>query len=197
MQTLITGNITNLVIGSFINHNHPLLDGGDKIVKRNAKGQFKRIRKTFLLDNFDDGYIDADGRFRVYYPNHPRAYDEGYILRSIIAYELYHNIKVPKTMAIHHIDGNRLNDSKENLLMMLFSQHSTFHNAKNRKKSLMERVCNHCKKKFYINRWRLKEKSRGKYCSQKCYHSHKRTKKHRNNISMGLKKAYKEGRRGG
>ena len=44
-----------------------------KHISRNNKGMFVRIVQEWSLDNFDSGYKDGDGRFRVYSPNHPRA----------------------------------------------------------------------------------------------------------------------------
>ena len=120
----------------------------------------------------------------VYSPNHPRANIEGQIFRSIVAYELYHNIQVPITMVIHHIDKNRLNDSKENLQILPFGQHSSLHNKSLREKSLTLRWCKQCGKMFMINRWRLKEESRGTFCSLECYHKYPRSKTYRQVISQ-------------
>ena len=157
---------------------------------RNINGTFKRIIKPFSLENFNDGWIDNKGRFRVYLPNHPRAYPSGYVLRSIIAYELYHGVEVPPNMDIHHIDKNRLNDSKENLEMMRHREHSILSNLY--KKNEVIRICKHCGKEFKIKKWRLKNPRRGQFCSLKCYHSQKRSISHRKNISEGLKKSHKK-----
>lgn len=169
----------------------------DKLVnyvkKRNLDGTFKRLRKRFSLENFNDGYVDNRGRFRVWLPEHPRAYEGGYVLRAIVAYELYHNIQVPKESDIHHIDGKRLNDSRENLEMMSHREHAILSNA-HRIIDII-RTCKYCRTEFKIKRWRLKDPSRGQYCSQKCYHAQERGNSHRKNISEGLKKAYREGRR--
>ena len=180
-----------LVIGGFIKEGHQL----QEMKERNIDGTFKRIRTPFSLDNFNDGYIDADGRKRVFMPNHPRASKEGYILRAIVAYELYHNVSVPKNMVIHHIDGNRLNDSEDNLIMMLFGQHTSFHNKSRKNASLTPRQCKQCKKEFLINKWRLKDLTRGQFCSQKCYINHPKSEEHKQHISQGMINAYKEGRR--
>jgi len=162
---------------------------------RNTNGTFKRIRKHFSLKNFNDGYIDNKGRFRVWLPEHPRAYENGYVLRAILAYELYNNIIVPANMDIHHKDGKRLNDSKENLIMLSHSQHSHLSNPK--RETMTMKICENCGKEFLIKKWRLKltDSNRGRFCSQKCYHQCERTKEHRKNISGGLKRAYREGRR--
>lgn len=160
----------------------------------NKKGQYIRIRKPFSLENFNDGYIDrSTGRFRVYSPRHLRANKEGYVYRAIVAYELYHNIKVPRSKAIHHIDGNRLNDSKENLKMLTHHEHAILHNLDT--DAHIEKICRNCGNKFVIERWRLKDPSRGRFCSQKCYQEKERSIDHKKHISDGLKKAYSEGRR--
>lgn len=164
------------------------------IPTHNNDGTFTRIRKPFSLGNFNDGYVDNRGRFRVWYPNHPRRYNEGYILRSIVAYELYHCVVVKPYEDIHHIDGNRLNDSRDNLTLLSHSDHSILHNIKEK----VKKICEHCGKTmlFRPSRLRDKESRRGRFCSQKCYHEQERTLEHRMNISKGLKTAYKEGRRG-
>jgi len=167
--------------------------------ERNGNGTFKRTHNTFSLDNFEDGYIDVDGRFRVYLPNNPRSNAGGYAYRSIVAYELYHGIQVPETMAIHHIDGNRVNDSKENLVMLLFSQHSSLHNKPRTEESLVPRQCKHCGKTFFINRYRLNEgikegRLRGQFCTLKCYYKHPHSEIHNQNIAKGLKRFRDEGR---
>jgi len=45
---------------------------------RGRDGKFERVHQRWSLDNFDDGYVDGDGRFRVYLPEHPRAAKNGY-----------------------------------------------------------------------------------------------------------------------
>ena len=157
---------------------------------RNLDGTYKQIRKPFSLDNFDDGYVDNRGRFKVWLPDHPRASKGGYISRSIVAYEAYHKIMVPANMDIHHKDGNKLNDSKENLEMMTHGEHTITHCRIPR----ITRICKKCGKEFLIERWRLKDPSRGKYCSQKCYHAHERSDLHKNRISEGMKKAHRKKR---
>ena len=160
--------------------------------QRNINGTFKRIRKLFSLDNFNDGYVDNRGRFRVWLPDHPRAYNSGYIFRSIVAYEMYHDVKVPPEMDIHHKDNNILNDSKENLVMIPHSVHKTkYHTGR----GWVDKICQYCGETFKIERWRLKEPTRGKFCSQKCYKQKGFSEAHKLNIGKGLKKAYAENRR--
>lgn len=145
---------------------------------RNSNGTFQQLLKPFSLDNFDDGWVDSDGRFRVYFPEHPRASETGHILRAIVAYELYHGVTIPKTMCIHHVDDNRLNDSKENLRLMLFGQHTSFHNEPRKVASLIPRKCKQCGEIFTINKWRLKDPKRGKFCNRKCFYAFQRNQRY-------------------
>ena len=137
---------------------------------RESDGRFSRVHHAFSLDNFDDGYIDSAGRFRVYCPGHERSYSEGYMLRSVVAYELYHGVKVPRNMDIHHVDGNRLNDSDENLVLLTHEAHTELIN--NPRKKDIPRTCIRCGNGFTIKPWRLNQDSyRGKYCSRFCYNN--------------------------
>lgn len=137
--------------------------------QHNSNGTFKRTRKEWSLDNFDDGYVDSRGRFRVWSPNNIRSYKGGYILRSIVAYEKYHKASVPIGYEIHHKDRNRINDSLDNLQMLSKEEHAAIHYKERTVE--VERFCTKCKKSFLIRKWRLNDKSRGKYCSQSCYNS--------------------------
>jgi len=150
----------------------------NKMMKANIQirhdTQFKQKRREFSLDNFNDGYIDNHGRFRVWKPEHERAYNEGYILRAIVAYEEYNNEIVTKDYDIHHIDGNKLNDKKENLMKIKHGKHTTLHSYK--KETHIKRICKTCGNEFEIEKWRLNDNTkRGKYCSTTCLHNRRKT----------------------
>lgn len=168
---VVTGGSEFIVMP--ISDNHQLL-----IMQRNTNGTFKQIRKPFSLDNFNDGYVDNRGRFRVWLPNHPRVYAEGYVLRAIVAYELYHNVTIPEGMDVHHKDHNKLNDSIENLVLFEHHQHSIMHNPIEE----VIRTCVDCGKDFTIKKWRLKDPKRGKFCNQICYRSYRKQKKEGDNF---------------
>jgi len=139
---------------------------------RDNMGRFTRVHKSWSLERFDDGYIDADGRFRVYYPNHPRAYKGGYVLRAIVAYETYHGTSVPPDMDIHHIDGNRLKDTEENLEMIPHGFHAKLSNLRKSTEGRVKRICENCNKSFTRPKNRIR--GAGKFCSLSCYHSYRR-----------------------
>jgi len=167
-----------------------------EILEHEVNGDFKRVRRLWSIDNFNDGYVDNRGRFRVWVPNHPRAYNEGYIFRSIVAYETYHDVIISKEYDVHHIDGDKLNDSKENLEIMLHGKHSILHNIN--PNLYVIRICENCKKEFKIKWFKLKDTSgcqrRGRFCSQKCYHLYPKSQESGLKTSKSLKLAYSENR---
>jgi hypothetical protein len=157
---------------------------------RNLNGTFKRQHHQWSLKNFNDGFVDVHERFKVYYPKHPRASKLGYVYRSILVYETYHHITVPLGMEIHHSDGNTLNDSIENLILLTNSQHQKEHARLDGNR--IAQICEHCGLAFEITAHKLNETdcNRGRFCSQKCYHNHPRSESHLKNISDGLRRAH-------
>ena len=70
----------------------------------------------------------ARGYILVYCPSHPFATRDGYVFEHILAYEKYHNCIVDrKQFVIHHINGNKEDNSKENLLLMTNKEHMILH----------------------------------------------------------------------
>lgn len=113
-------------------------------------------------------YIDGDGRMRVWVPNHPRSYSDGYLLRNIVHWEYYNGQRVPEGYDIHHKDHNRLNDSKENLELIEHRKHAHLHNPKDRPIF----TCPVCGCKFERLRHRIRYENL--FCSQECYNEYRR-----------------------
>ena len=163
-------------------------------IKRNDKGQFEHSQKLWnLFENFEEGYIDNRGRFRVYLPSCPYQLSEGYVLRSYAVLWSF-NIKIPKGYNIHHIDKNKLNDAFFNLLVLSHSNHSKLHN-KERINNIVC-ICKTCKKEFLIAYGKLHEKNtnRGQFCSLKCYHKYPKSEKTKEKIGDAIEKFHKEGK---
>lgn len=148
-----------------------------------------RTRRLWSLSNFDDGFIDNRGRFRVWMPDHPRAYDGGYILRAIVAYEAYHGDKVTPDFAIHHKNGDTIDDSKENLEKIKFGEHTAMHNDARR----VPFTCKKCRKEFKLPVYRAKVEGRGQFCSQECYINFPKSDDFKNKVSQRMKLAHKRG----
>jgi len=164
------------------------------MLTREKDGKFLRTRKPWSLNNFSDGYADSTGRVRVYSPGHHRASKEGYVLRSLIAWETYHNKQILEGFQIHHVNKIKSDDSEKNLMLVTSKEHGSYHATGITK---TEKTCIECNQKFLIGSWRLKnkEENRGSFCSQKCFHNHPRKESHKVAISFGLLNAYATGRR--
>ena len=56
------------------------------------------------------------------------ANSDGRVLLHILKYCEYNNLtEIPDYMVVHHVDGNKLNNSKENLVLMSIGQHMKHH----------------------------------------------------------------------
>lgn len=162
------------------------------------KGRYIRTRMLWDGSNWNDGYLNNRGRFLVYRPDFPEAYESGYALRYRVVWWLSNGLP-PKGQNVHHINHIKTDDRLENLTLMEHGAHTRYHCEKK-----LTLICDQCKKEFKICQWRidqrLKEKSHVRFCSQTCSFLHrklnKRSIEHRKNISEGLRKAYRDGRRG-
>lgn len=124
----------------------------------------------------------------------PGSHKSRYALRSRVVWWLRTGEAIiGGDVDIHHKNENKIDDRFSNLKKLDHAEHSKLHNPYGSK--LKTRICKHCGDAFHIDSWRLKDKSRGRFCSQRCYHNTIRTFSHKAAISKGLKQAYMEGRR--
>lgn len=147
--------------------NHPRWQSGPTVTSFQRKHQF------WTPENWNDGQIDGKGYFRVYRPDYPRHYSEGYAKRYHIVWWLETNRIVPNGYALHHKDRNKLNDKFDNLELIEHGQHSREHNKTRVEAARIICYCRRCNKSFFLTRSRASDGKygRGKYCSQKCYHA--------------------------
>lgn len=155
---------------------------------KNALGRFIRTRRLWRPENWDNGYIDSRGYFRVYRPDYPGCWNGGYAKRAVVVYWLVTGHVVAPDENVHHRNGNRMDDRFENLRLLLHRDHACFHNPK---ESIL--TCQFCGRRF--NRPRGKSSVKIRFCSQRCYHASPRSEEHKQNIRLGLCRAYAEGRK--
>ncbi|MBR1728432.1 MAG: HNH endonuclease [Selenomonadaceae bacterium] len=74
----------------------------------------------------------------------------------------YHNGEIPQNYHIHHIDGNKDNNSIENLLLLTIAEHTKLHHQVS--KTL--HICEYCGNEF----WAYTNQKR--FCSHACYQKH-------------------------
>lgn len=131
--------------------------------------RFVRARSApWTPDDWDDGYVDNRGRFRVYRPDYPRAYALGYALRAHVVWWLAHGEVHPQGTNLHHRNENRTDDRIENLEVLSHGEHTRRHSIG----PPMILTCHRCHNRFTREIWRLKsrarEGSRKTYCSPAC-----------------------------
>ena len=163
--------------------------------KRDKKtGRYVRTATMWTERDWDSGYVDNKGRFRIYRPDYPRAYHEGYALRAHVVWWLHTGEVHPTGTNLHHRDKDKLNDVFANLECKDARQHTIDHLQR-----LHEFTCGYCGNKFYVTGRELgRRTSEGKlpkFCSLKCYHLLPRSKEHNKAIADGLRRARTEGRR--
>jgi len=68
--------------------------------------------------------------FAIRIPSHPRSHTNGYVYEHILIAEKKIGRKLKQGEVVHHIDGNRLNNDPNNLLVMMLGEHFRYHNTK-------------------------------------------------------------------
>lgn len=149
-------------------------------------GTFAREVMPWIPDNWDSGYVDSRGRFRVYSPECPRAYSDGWALRAHVVWWMFSGSAHPRGTELHHKDENRLNDRIENLEMLTNSEHQRRHKPLN----LILLVCPYCRCEFSRHKSRVRYAKT--YCSHDCYSRAERSQETRAKMSAGLRKAHQE-----
>lgn len=71
----------------------------------------------------DDGYVS------VYFPDHPNANKEGYVMKHRLVMERALGIVIPDGYIVHHINHIRDDNRIENLALMTFRAHAALHMA--------------------------------------------------------------------
>jgi hypothetical protein len=106
--------------------------------------------------------INHNGYIEVYSPNHHRARGNGYVFEHIIVLEEKIGRRLKENEHCHHIDGNKTNNTTDNLMVIDIKEHAKIH-KKERKGAIL--ICPNCKKEFYRKPSHIKN---SKYCSVSC-----------------------------
>jgi len=104
---------------------------------------------------------DARGYRRFIDHNHPLAHADGtvYYHRHVASLKLGRWLRSGEH--VHHIDGNRENNSPDNLIVLSNSEHQKMH----KKTKRIALHCERCDKVFFVS---SRRKYTAKYCSRKC-----------------------------
>ena len=71
--------------------------------------------------------LKNDGYVRVYYPEHPNASKDGYVLEHHLVMEKHIGRYIRKDEVVHHKNHIRNDNRLENLELMTFKEHASLH----------------------------------------------------------------------
>lgn len=77
--------------------------------------------------------LTPKGYVQVLKKEHPRADPNGYVFEHILVWERYTGIQVEPGFVVHHLDGDKTNNEIDNLCLMTFGAHSSYHNKRRNK----------------------------------------------------------------
>jgi hypothetical protein len=110
------------------------------------------------LYNHIDGYTEA-------------VVDGNRTLLHRVIYEKYHKVKLTTKDVIHHIDGDKENNSISNLKLMTLAEHSKLH-ASERSQKIKELECAQCGQDYLIAlslyNYKIKKGQKIFVCSKRC-----------------------------
>ena len=62
-------------------------------------------------------FLNYNGYIMVYHPDHPRAWNTGYVLAHYYLWERYNKACLLKNAHVRHKDKNKRNNKKDNLIL--------------------------------------------------------------------------------
>lgn len=68
-----------------------------------------------------------DGYISIYFPDHPRCSNSGYIMEHVLVMECLIGRHLQENEVVHHINRIRDDNRKENLQLMTFKEHARLH----------------------------------------------------------------------
>lgn len=148
--------------------------------------------KLYGIDLSSTGFIRRnDGRvFLTNAGQFPIQHSRGGALRARVVWWLATGEAIQGTeFDIHHKNHVRSDDRIANLEKWEHHAHAKLHNPPSAVS--VERTCLTCGKTFAIVGWRLKERSRGRYCSQDCYKKRTLSAEEREKRSKSFSKVHR------
>lgn len=92
-----------------------------------SKESRKKISDSKKMGGIGHKKLTQEGYVRIYFPDHPRASKDGYILEHILVMEALLGRHLKENECVHHINQNKRDNRKENLMLLTNSEHMRLH----------------------------------------------------------------------
>ena len=96
----------------------------NKIVSEETR---HKISKSKKVGGIGHKKLRTDGYICIYFPDHPNATKDGYIMEHDLIMECIIGRHLKDDEVVHHINGIRNDNRKENLKLMTFTEHARYH----------------------------------------------------------------------
>ncbi|MCK4258776.1 MAG: HNH endonuclease [Halanaerobiales bacterium] len=101
-----------------------------KIVSEETKKKISLSRQGKYINPTKYGghaKIRYDGYIAIYIPTHPFCNKDGYVMEHVLVMEEREQRYIEKSEVVHHINKNRRDNRIENLKIMSFKEHASYH----------------------------------------------------------------------
>ena len=120
---------------------HHTQDTRDRIgAKHRGKIVSAESRKKMAMSHKDGGIgfkkKRTDGYICVYFPDHPKSTKDGYIMAHVLVMECLIGRWLHDDEVVHHKNKQRDDNRKENLQLMTFKEHASFHMKERHKRKV-------------------------------------------------------------
>lgn len=139
----------------------------------------QKLRYRENNSNWKGGQYITDGRLMIYKPTRPGITTNGYIFEHILKAEKVLKKRLPDKAEIHHLDGDKSNNSNSNLIICEGrAYHFLLHRRMNALKASNHadwRKCLYCKKwdnpenMYSIHQYAYHRKCKNEYIQKKYY----------------------------
>lgn len=98
--------------------------------------EFFKVRKGANNPAWKGGKIKSGGYIRLWIPDHPNADSKGYVAEHRYIMEQILGRRLEANECVHHIDGDKYNNSPDNLELTNWRDHAIMHKAWRLRKNL-------------------------------------------------------------
>lgn len=107
-----------------------------KTISRRHKGKHvpvevrKKMSESHKIGGIGRRKKRTDGYIGIYFPDHPKSNAEGFIMEHVLVMECLIGRWLEDNEVVHHINGKRDDNKKENLQLMTKTEHTSYHMKK-------------------------------------------------------------------